>query len=77
VQLGDHPVVAVPVPATRHSARTSLICTAIALFAVGLAKGRVAQMALTRSGQQVVFVGSASAALGYAVGRLVSLVAGG
>lgn len=49
----------------------SLAATAAALFALGLLKGRVAGQALLRSGLQVLLVGGASAAIGYAVGVLV------
>jgi VIT1/CCC1 family predicted Fe2+/Mn2+ transporter len=54
----------------------SLLCTLAALFALGIAKGRVAQMAIVASGLQVAIVGSISAGLGYAIGRIVSAVAG-
>ena len=54
----------------------SLACTLAALFALGLAKGRVARMAGLVSGIQVAIVGSVSAGLGFLVGRLVSAVAG-
>ena len=49
----------------------SLVATGIALFALGLAKGRVADMALLRSGLQVLVVGGGSAAIGYLIGVLV------
>ena len=51
-------------------------CTLAALFALGVAKGRVARMSLVASGLQVAIVGSISAGLGYAIGRLVSAIAG-
>ena len=54
----------------------SLVCTLVALFALGVVKGRVAHMALVRSGLQVAAIGSISAGIGYAIGRLVSGVAG-
>ncbi len=49
----------------------SLIATGLALFALGLVKGRVAGMALLRSGIQVLLVGGGSAAIGYLIGVLV------
>jgi VIT1/CCC1 family predicted Fe2+/Mn2+ transporter len=54
----------------------SLVCTLLALFAVGVAKGRVTRLSLLRSGVQVVIVGSVSAGVGYAIGHLVTTVAG-
>lgn len=54
----------------------SLGCTLVALFALGLVKGRVARMALVRSGLQVLVIGSVSAGIGFAIGRIVSAVAG-
>jgi len=54
----------------------SLICTLLALFAVGVAKGRVTRLSLLRSGVQVMIVGSVSAGVGYAIGHLVTTVAG-
>jgi VIT1/CCC1 family predicted Fe2+/Mn2+ transporter len=54
----------------------SLTCTLVALFAVGLAKGRVTHLSLLRSGVQVMIVGSVSACVGYAIGHLVTTLAG-
>jgi len=48
----------------------SLFCTGFALFALGVLKGRVAHMALLRSGLQVLVIGGASAAIGYLIGSL-------
>jgi vacuolar iron transporter family protein len=48
----------------------SLVATGLALFALGLVKGRVAGMALLRSGVQVLLVGVGSAATGYLTGVL-------
>jgi VIT1/CCC1 family predicted Fe2+/Mn2+ transporter len=47
----------------------SLSATAIALFSLGVIKGRVARLALVRSGLQVLVIGGASAALGYLIGE--------
>ena len=49
----------------------SLIATGVALFALGLVKGRVTGMALLRSGLQVLLVGCGSAAIGYLIGVVV------
>ena len=54
----------------------SLLCTLAALFALGIAKGKVARMAIIPSGIQVAIVGSISAGLGYVIGHLVSTIAG-
>jgi vacuolar iron transporter family protein len=48
----------------------SLVCTGLALFALGVLKGRVAHMALARSGAQVLLIGGASAGIGYLIGSL-------
>ena len=49
----------------------SLAATGVALFGLGLVKGRVAGMALARSGLQVLLVGGGSAAIGYLIGVYV------
>ncbi|MGZ4382068.1 MAG: VIT1/CCC1 transporter family protein [Gaiellaceae bacterium] len=48
----------------------SLVCTGLALFALGVLKGRVAHMAIVRSGLQVLVIGGASAGIGYVIGSL-------
>jgi VIT1/CCC1 family predicted Fe2+/Mn2+ transporter len=48
----------------------SLAATGLALFTLGVAKGRVARMALARSGLQVLVIGGASAGIGYLIGSL-------
>lgn len=53
----------------------SLICTLVALFALGVFKGRVTSQSLLRAGMQVAIVGSASAAIGFGIGHLVSALA--
>ena len=55
----------------------SLFCTGVALFALGVMKGRVARMALIRSGLQVLVIGGASAAIGYLIGVLGPKLFGG
>jgi VIT1/CCC1 family predicted Fe2+/Mn2+ transporter len=54
----------------------SLVCTLVALFAVGVAKGRVTRLSLVRSGVQVAIVGSISAGVGYLIGHLVTNLSG-
>ena len=46
----------------------SLVATGLALFGLGLFKGRVARLALLRSGLQVLVIGGASAGIGYLIG---------
>ena len=55
----------------------SLVCTGLALFALGVFKGRVARMALVRSGLQVLVIGGASAAIGYLIGSVGPRLFGG
>ena len=55
---------------------TSAVCTLGALFMLGIAKGRIARMSLMRSGAQVAVIGSVSAAIGYAIGHVVTSIAG-
>jgi predicted membrane protein (TIGR00267 family) len=50
----------------------SLAATALALFVLGLAKGKVARLALVRSGLQVLVIGGASAGVGYLIGTGVA-----
>lgn len=50
----------------------SLAVTAVALFSLGVVKGRVARLALVQSGFQVLVIGGASAAIGYVIGALVA-----
>lgn len=50
----------------------SLAATAVALFALVLAKGRVARLALFRSGLQLLLIGGASAGIGYLIGTSVA-----
>lgn len=54
----------------------SLICTLIALFTLGVVKGRVARQALMRSGTQVLLIGSVSAGVGFAIGHIVTSIVG-
>jgi len=49
----------------------SLVTTALALFALGVVKGRVARTALLRSGVQVLLIGGGSAAIGYLIGAII------
>ena len=50
----------------------SIVCTLVALFALGVAKGRVARLSLLRAGIKVAVIGTVSAAIGFAVGHLVT-----
>ena len=54
----------------------SLVCTLIALFTLGVFKGRVARQALARSGMQVLLIGSVSAGVGFAIGHIVTSIVG-
>jgi vacuolar iron transporter family protein len=54
----------------------SLASTLLALFAVGAAKGRITRLSRRRSGLQVTIVGSVSAGVGFAIGHLVTAIAG-
>jgi VIT1/CCC1 family predicted Fe2+/Mn2+ transporter len=64
-------------PLTAPALIVSVVCTLVALFALGVAKGRVARQAWKRAGAQVMLIGSASAAIGFAVGHLVTAITGG
>jgi VIT1/CCC1 family predicted Fe2+/Mn2+ transporter len=48
----------------------SLVATGIALFALGVVKGKVARLHLVRSGVEVLVIGGISAGLGYLIGTL-------
>ena len=48
----------------------SLAATGVALFSLGVVKGRVARLHLVRSGLEVLLVGGISAGLGYLIGGL-------
>jgi vacuolar iron transporter family protein len=54
----------------------SVLCTLMALFLVGVAKGRVTRLSLLRSGLQVLLIGSISAGVGFAIGHLVTALSG-
>ncbi|MGZ4383901.1 MAG: VIT1/CCC1 transporter family protein [Gaiellaceae bacterium] len=49
----------------------SLVVTALALFSLGIVKGRVVGAALVRSGLQVMLIGGGSAGIGYLVGVVI------
>lgn len=55
---------------------TSILCTLIALFALGVAKGRIARQSWLHAGTQVLLIGSASAAVGFGIGHLVTAISG-
>lgn len=67
----------VVLPLTAPALLTSIVCTLAALFGLGVAKGRIARQAWHRAGLQVMLIGSASAAIGFAIGHLVSAITGG
>ena len=54
---------------------TSLLCTLVALFTLGVAKGRIARQDLSRAGVQVMLIGGLSAAVGFGIGHLVTALA--
>jgi vacuolar iron transporter family protein len=53
---------------------TSLVCTLIALFTLGVVKGRVARQAVMRAGIQVLLIGGVSAGVGFAIGHIVTRI---
>lgn len=54
----------------------SIILTALALFAVGLWRGKVTRRSLVRSGVEMVTVSLSAALIGFLIGRAVSSWAG-
>jgi vacuolar iron transporter family protein len=68
------PYVALPLMAP--ALITSLVCTLVALFALGVVKGRIARQAWLRSGLQVLLIGSLSATVGFAIGHAVRAITG-
>lgn len=54
----------------------SLVCTLVALFALGVAKGKVARQQLLRAGLQVMTIGALSAGVGFAIGHAVTSIVG-
>ncbi len=52
----------------------SIICTLLALFALGVIKATVARQHRLRAGIQVLLIGSLSAAVGFAIGHLVTAI---
>lgn len=50
----------------------SIVCTLIALFALGVLKGRVGRQHAGFAGLQVMFIGGVSAAVGFGIGHLIS-----
>jgi VIT1/CCC1 family predicted Fe2+/Mn2+ transporter len=52
----------------------SVACTLVALFALGVFKGRVARQPRGLAGLQVLVIGGISAAVGFGIGHLVTLV---
>ncbi len=52
----------------------SIVCTLVALFALGVLKGRVGRQPQGRAGLQVLLIGGISAAVGFGIGHLVTAV---
>ena len=50
----------------------SVGCTLVALFALGVLKGRVGRQRQVRAGLQVLVIGGVSAAVGFGIGHLVT-----
>jgi VIT1/CCC1 family predicted Fe2+/Mn2+ transporter len=67
----------VVLPLTTPALLTSIVCTLVALFGLGVAKGRIARQVWQRAGLQVTLIGSASAAIGFVIGHVVSALTGG
>jgi VIT1/CCC1 family predicted Fe2+/Mn2+ transporter len=54
----------------------SAVLTIVALFLVGVVKGRLAQLSALRSGLEVVGLGVVSAAISFGLGRLAAVLFG-
>lgn len=54
----------------------SIACTLIALFSLGVVKGRVARQPAWIAGPQVMVIGGLSAAVGYGIGHIITAWAG-
>ena len=54
----------------------SIACTLVALFCLGVVKGRVARQPAWFAGPQVMLIGGVSAAVGYGIGHLITSLAG-
>ncbi len=50
----------------------SVACTLVALFALGVVKGRVGRQSQSLAGAQVLLIGGVSAAVGFGIGHLVT-----
>lgn len=50
----------------------SVACTLVALFGLGVMKGRVGRQPAGRAGMQVLLIGGVSAAVGFGIGHLVT-----
>lgn len=61
-------------PLMRPALITSLACTLVALFGLGLVKATVARQSRLRGGIQVLLIGAASAGVGFAIGRIVTAI---
>ena len=54
----------------------SIACTLVALFCLGVVKGRVARQPAWFAGPQVMLIGGVSAAVGFGIGHLITSLAG-
>jgi VIT1/CCC1 family predicted Fe2+/Mn2+ transporter len=70
------PVLAFVVPNVMVGLGLAAAFTVVALFVVGVVKGRVARVSPIRSGLEVVVLGLASGVIGFGLGRLVSVALG-
>jgi hypothetical protein len=70
-ERGEHPRTGEALWEVRTALAISLAATGVALFALGVVKGRVTRLALVRSGIQVLVIGGASAGIGYLIGAVV------
>jgi len=52
----------------------SVVCTLVALFGLGVLKGRVGRQRVGHSGVQVMLIGGLSAAVGFGIGHLVTRI---
>ncbi len=66
----------VVLPLVSPALLASLGCTLVALFVLGVLKGRIARQAWTRAGLQVMVIGSLSAGVGFGIGHAVRAVTG-
>lgn len=54
----------------------SIVCSVVVLFGIGVAKGKLVQVSMIRSGLEMTLVSLSAAGLGYVVARIVATVFG-